>query len=98
MIRRLPASAAALCAAALLAGAPLAASAVDAAVSARPPASPDQPKPRSGNYKIAHRGDKATRARCAEGGNVFVPTQGKATPAQRDRQIRDACKNLDYTK
>ena len=97
MIRRFRLPAAALCAAAALVATPLA-SAVDAATSAQPPTSPDQPKPRSGGYKVVKRGATLTHARCAEGGNVMVPTHGKATAAQRDRDIRDACKNLDYTK
>jgi hypothetical protein len=54
--------------------------------------------PRTGAYKIARRGPHATRARCLEGGNVLVPTHEKATAAQRDRDIRDACKTVDYTK
>jgi len=98
MIRRIRLSVAALCAGAVFAAMPLAASAVDAATSAKPATSPDQPRPRSGNYKVVKRGATLTRARCAEGGNVMVPTRGKATAAQRDRDIRDACKNLDYTK
>ena len=97
MIRRIPLPFAALCAV-VLAATPLAAAAVDAATSAKPPTSPDQPRPRSGNYKIVKRGATLTRARCAEGGNVMVPTRGKATAAQRDRDLREACKNLDYTK
>ena len=97
MIRRIRLPAAALCAAAL-AATPLAASAVDAAPSAKAPTSPDQPRPRSGSYQVVKRGATLTRVRCAEGGNVMVPTHGKATPVQRDREFRDACKNLDYTK
>ena len=97
MIRRiLPA--AALCAAALLVATPLTASAVDAAATGRAPTSPDQPKPRIGNYKIVKRGAKVTHAKCLEGGNVVVPTREKATAAQRDRDIHDACKTVDYTK
>jgi hypothetical protein len=90
--------AAALCATALLAAMPLAAAAVDAAAIGKAPTSPDQPKPRSGQYKIVSRGQHVIRARCAEGGNVVVPTRAKWTAAQRERQIRDACKTLDYTK
>lgn len=90
--------AAALCATALLAAAPLAASAVDAAVIGKAPTSPDQPRPRTGGYKIVSHGSHAIRGRCAEGGNVVVPTHQRATPAQRARDIRDACKSLDYTK
>jgi hypothetical protein len=97
MIRRIRLPAAALCAVAL-AATPLAASAVDAATSAKAPTSPDQPRPRSGSYQVVKRGATLTRVRCAEGGNVMVPTHGKATAAQRDREFRDACKNLDYTK
>ena len=88
----------ALCAAALLAATPLAALAADAAAIGRAPTSPDQPKPRSGSYKIVKRGAKITRAKCLEGGNVVVPTHEKATAAQRDRDIHDACKTVDYTK
>ncbi len=89
---------AALCAAALLATTPPAALAVDAAATGRAPTSPDQPKPRVGNYKVVKRGAKVTRVKCLEGGNVMVPTREKATAAERDRDIHDACKTLDYTK
>ena len=98
MIRHPLFRAAALCAAALFAAAPPAASAVDAAALGKAPTSPDQPRPRSGHYKIVSRGPHVVHARCAEGGNVVVPTHEKATPAQRDRDIRDACKTIDYTK
>ena len=94
---RLP-CAAALFATALVAALPLAASAVDAAAIGTAPTSPDQPKPRTGNYKIVSRGDHVVHARCTEGGNVVVPTREKATAAQRDRDIHDACKTVDYTK
>ena len=87
-----------LCAAALLGATPLAASAVDAAATGRAPTSPDQPKPRVGNYKVVKHGAKVTRAKCLEGGNVIVPTREKATAAQRDRDIHEACKTVDYTK
>jgi len=87
-----------LCAAAVLAAAPLAATAVDAAAIGKAPTSPDQPRPRSGQYKIVSRGKHVIHARCAEGGNVAVPTHAKATAAQRERDLRDACKTLDYTK
>ena len=90
--------AAALCAAVLLAATPLAASAVDAAATGKAPTSPDQPKPRTGAYKVVSHGDHVVHARCLEGGNVVVPTHEKATPAQRDRDIHDACKSVDYTK
>ncbi len=90
-------SAAALCAAVLLAAAPLAASAVPA-VAAQAPTSPDQPTPRVGNYRIVSRGAKVIHVKCLEGGNVVVPTKQKATAAQRDRAIHDACKTVDYTK
>ena len=95
--QRLPCLAA-WCATAVLAALPLAASAVDAAAIGKSPTSPDQPKPRSGHYKIVARGKHVIHARCAEGGNVAVPTHEKATPAQRQRDIQDACKTLDYTK
>jgi len=88
----------ALCATALLASAPLAAAAVDAAALGKAPTSPDQPHPRSGRYRIVSHGPHVIRARCAEGGNVFVPAHGKATPARRARALREACKTLDYTK
>jgi hypothetical protein len=91
-------SAVALCAAALLAATPLAALAVDAAAGGRAPTSPDQPKPRTGNYKVVKRGARIIHAKCLEGGNVAVPTREKATAAQRDRDIHDACKTVDYTK
>jgi len=87
---------AALCAAALLAAAPPAASAVD--IAARPAASPGQPKPRTGAYKVTRRGAHLIRARCLEGGHVVVPTHGKATAAQRDHDIHEACKTVDYTR
>ena len=88
----------ALCAAALFAATPSAALAVDAAATGRAPTSPDQPKPRTGNYKVVKRGAKITHAKCLEGGNVVVPTREKSTAAQRDRDIHDACKTVDYTK
>lgn len=91
-------SAVALCAVALLATTPPAALAVDAAATGRAPTSPDQPQPRTGSYKVVKRGAKITHAKCVEGGNVVVPTREKATPAQRDRAIHDACKTVDYTK
>ena len=59
---------------------------------------PDQAKARTGDYKIVKRGTKVTRARCLEGGYVMVPSQGKATTAQRDHDIHEACKTVDYTK
>ena len=83
---------AALCAAALLATTAPTAMAAGAAASA------GQPKPRSGAYKIVKRGPQATRARCLEGGNVVVPTREKATAAERDHDIHEACKTVDYTK
>jgi len=98
MIRPLPALAAALCASVLLAATPRTASAVDAAALGKAPTSPAQPQPRSGRYKVVKRGPALTRARCAEGGNVFVPTREKASAAQRARDLRDACKTVDYTK
>ena len=97
--RLLPA--AALCTTALLAALPPAASAADAAtvtVTGKSTTPPDQPKTRTGAYKIASRGDHLTRARCTEGGNVIVPTHAKATAEQRDHDLREACKNIDYTK
>jgi hypothetical protein len=101
MTRPLFRSAAALCAAALLAATPLAASAVDAAATGKPPTSPDQPKPRSGAYRVQSRGEQVTHAKCAEGGHVFVPThpahQDKAA-SSGDAALRDACKRIDYTK
>ena len=96
MIRPAQSSVAALCAAALLAAAPPAASAAD--VAARAPASPDQPKPRTGSYRIVKRGPHLIRARCLEGGHVAVPTHEKATAAERDRDIHEACKTVDYSK
>jgi len=88
--------AAALCATALIAVAPPAARAAD--IAAKAPVAPDQPRPRTGSYKIVKRGAHAVRARCLEGGHVVVPTHGKATAAERDRDIHEACKTLDYTK
>jgi hypothetical protein len=89
-------SAAALCAAALLAVAPPAASAAD--IAAKPTASPDRPRPRTGAYKVTRRGAHLIRARCLEGGHVLVPTHEKATAAQRERDIHQACKTVDYTR
>jgi|GEM_PF-1055101 len=97
MTRRPLPLAATLCAAALLAAAaPPAALAAD--IAAKAPAAPDQPKPRTGSYKIVKRGAHIIRARCLEGGNVVVPTHQKATAAERDRDIHQACKTVDYTK
>jgi len=89
---------AALCAAALLAATPPVASAVDAAVIGKAPTSPDQPKPRVGSYRIINRGAELTLAGCLEGGTVVISPREKATAAQRDRDIHDACKSVDYTK
>ena len=96
-IIRIP-TVAALCAAVALAAAPLAAAAVDATVVVRAPSSPAAGKARTGDYKIVKRGSKVTRARCLEGGYVMVPSQGNATTAQRDHDIHEACKTVDYTK
>ena len=100
MIRHRFLTTAALCATAWLAAAPLAAAAADATVTVtgQSPTPPDRPKTRTGAYKIASRGDRLTRARCTEGGNVIVPTHAKATAEQRDHDLREACKNIDYTK
>ena len=87
---------AALCAALTLAAAPLAAA--DATVVVRAPSAPAPGKARTGDYKIVKRGTKVTRARCTEGGYVMVPSQGKATTAERDHDIHEACKTVDYTK
>lgn len=84
--------------AALLAASAPAASAVDAAAIGKPLTSPAQPRPRTGQYKVIAHGDHVVHARCLEGGNVVVPTHERATPAQRDHAIRDACKTIDYTK
>lgn len=68
-----------------------------------PPTSPDQPRPRTGAYRIVSQGEKMIHAKCAEGGNVVVPVhpakplRGGAIPS-RDAAIRDACKTIDYTK
>jgi hypothetical protein len=78
--------------AALCVGALLAATAIDARAGTPPP------KPRTGAYQIVKRGPKAIRARCLEGGNVVVPTHEKATAAERDRDIHEACKTVDYSK
>ena len=90
--------AAALCSATLIGLVPQAASAVDTTAGGKAPTSPDQPKPRTGNYKIVKRGANAIHAKCAEGGTVLVPTHEKDTAAQRDRDIHEACKTVDYTK
>jgi hypothetical protein len=96
MIRHVLPTTAALCAAALLAAMPPAAAAAD--IAAKAPAAPDQPKPRTGSYKIVKRGAHLIRAHCLEGGNVVVPTHEKATAAQRDHDIHEACKTVDYSK
>ncbi|MCK9684941.1 hypothetical protein [Scleromatobacter humisilvae] len=101
MIRHRFLTSAALCATGWLAAAPPAASAADAAsvtVTGKSTARPDRPKTRTGAYKIAAQGDHLTRARCTEGGNVIVPTKSNATAEQRDHDLREACKNIDYTK
>ena len=87
---RLPALAS-LCATVLLAAA-----ARDAAAVTAPMAGASAP--RTGGYTIVKRGPHVIHARCLEGGNVVVPTHEKATAAQRDRDIHDACKTVDYTK
>ena len=84
-----------LCAAAALAATPLAASATDTTVIVHAPAASNA---RTGDYRIVKRGPKVTRARCLEGGYVLVPSRGKTTVAERDRDIHDACKTVDYTK
>lgn len=71
--------------------------AADAAPRATPVAT-GASQPRSGGYRIVKRGPHVIHARCVEGGNVIVPTHEKATPAQRDRDIHDACKSVDYSK
>ena len=88
--------AAVLCATALLAAAAPGTRAAD--IAAKAPAAPDQPRPRTGGYQIVKRGAHAIHARCGEGGHVVVPTHRKATAAQRDRDIHEACKTVDYTK
>ena len=100
MIRHRILAAAALCATAWLAAAPLAALATDdtVTVTGKSTARPDRPKTRTGAYKIASQGEHVTRARCSEGGNVIVPTHANATAEQRDHDLREACKNIDYTK
>jgi hypothetical protein len=70
----------------------LAATALDAGANSPPP------KPRTGAYKIVKRGPRAIRATCLEGGNVVVPTHEKATAAERDHDIHEACKTVDYSK
>jgi hypothetical protein len=85
-----------LCAATLLATAPPAV--VAAGIAAKAPPSPDQPQPRTGRYRIVKRGAHLIHARCLEGGHVLVPTHEKATAAERDHDIRDACKTVDYSK
>jgi len=82
---------AASCAALLLATASPGAAAVTAPVAGAS-------APRTGGYKIVTRGAHVIHARCLEGGNVVVPTHEKATAAQRDRDIHDACKTVDYSK
>ena len=84
-----------LCAAAALAATPLAASATDTTVIVHAPAASNA---RTGDYRIVKRGPKVTRARCLEGGYVLVPSRGRPTLAERDRDIHDACKTVDYTK
>jgi ABC-type sugar transport system substrate-binding protein len=91
-------SAAALCAATLLAATAAPALAVDAAATGKPPTSPDQPKPRTGDYTIISQGSTVTHVKCAEGGHVFVATREHATPAQHDHDLRESCKTVDFTK
>jgi hypothetical protein len=74
-----------------------AAPAADAAPRATPGATAAS-QPRSGGYRIVKRGPHVIHARCLEGGHVIVPTHGQATPAERDRDIHDACKSVDYSK
>lgn len=62
------------------------------------PVAPGASQPRTGGYKIVKRGPHVIHARCLEGGNVMVPTHENATAAQRDRDIHDACKTVDYSK
>jgi len=95
---RHPILCAALCATALLGLAPLAASAADTTAAGKAPTSPDQPQPRTGSYKIVKRGANLIHAKCTEGGTVLVPTHERDTAAQRDRDIHEACKTVDYTK
>jgi hypothetical protein len=47
---------------------------------------------------VVKRGPRVIRARCLEGGNVAVPTHEKSTAAERDHDIHEACKTVDYTK
>ena len=75
----------------------LAAPAAGAAPRATPVAT-GASQPRTGGYKIVKRGAHVIHARCLEGGNVVVPTHENATPAQRDHDIHDACKTVDYSK
>ena len=93
--RLLPALA--LCLAPLLAALPGGAFAADRP-GAKVATSPDQPRPRTGAYRVVSRGAYVTRAKCLEGGNVVVPTRQKATAAERSRAIQDACKTVDYSK
>jgi hypothetical protein len=51
-----------------------------------------------GSYRIINRGAELTLAGCLEGGTVVISPREKATAAQRDRDIHDACKSVDYTK
>jgi hypothetical protein len=90
-------SAVALCTA-TLAAFPAGALAADAAPGGHATASPDQPRPRTGRYRIVSRGATVIHAKCLEGGNVVVPTRQKAPAAERDRAIHDACKTVDYSK
>ncbi len=82
-------------------------------LTARSTASPDQPAPRNGDYRVLKIGQKAIQAKCTEGGTVVVAahpaasSRGPATKggsrvhgitAERDTAIRSACKAVDYTK
>ena len=109
-----PHSAVRLLAVAALAGAAAlaaAATATTAGTAATP--SPDQPKPRHGDYQIDEIGALMIHARCEEGGWVYVSAHGATAsaasaprgnpatggvPADRDAAIREACLSVDYSK
>ena len=77
--------------------------AADSTKSAHASTSSGHPKGRTGDYKIMSEKGTSIRAKCAEGGNVFVsvpPAQpsSSAQAAARDHALRSACKAIDLSK
>lgn len=92
----------------LAAGAAAAATAPVSTAGTRATPSPDQPKPRSGGYQVEDVGETMIRAKCDEGGWVFVarkapgaaasPVPAHGIPPERDAAIRAACRAVDFSK